>query len=98
MKKIAVLTNEQVDEFRVFYERKQSIDDLCRSLAWNNETFHRNESDFYERLVQDNLECLKYLQNFWNECQKKYNVNLQPTEEMYIDFFTNELGVREIIS
>lgn len=97
MQKIAILPNEKINEFRFYYERRQSIDDLCRTLAYNNQTFQKKESIFYERLIQDNLECLKFLEQFWNDCQKEYGIELKPGEEMYIDFSTNQLGVREIV-
>lgn len=96
MQKIAVLSKEKVEEFRIYYERKQSIDDLCMTLACDNEVFKENENLFYERLIQDNSECLKFLKQFWENCQKDYKIGLQPDEEMYIDFLSNELGVRKI--
>lgn len=96
MQKIADLTKEKVDEFRNYYERKQSIDDLCKTLAYDNEAFKKNESLFYERLLHDNIECLKFLEEFWTKCQEKYKIELKQGEEMYIDFFANELGVRKI--
>lgn len=97
MKKVAVLPKEKVEAFRIYYERKQSINDLCRTLAYNNATFQENESAFYKRLIQDNQKCLAYLNHFWDECQKTYHIQLKPEEEMYVDFFSNELGIREIV-
>ena len=96
MQKIAVLSKEKIDEIRIYYEKKQSIDDLCMTLACNNELFKENESLFYNRLIQDNLECLKFLEQFWEKCRTEYKIELQSDQEMYIDFFLNELGVREI--
>ena len=54
MKKVTVLPIEKVEDFRIYYERKQSIDDLAKTLAYENDMFEKNESIFYEKLVKDN--------------------------------------------
>lgn len=97
MQKIAILPNEKVDEFRIYYERKQSIDDLCKTLFYDDKAFKENESLFYDRLVRDNSECLKFLNKFWQTCQEEYKIELDTDEEMYIDFFSNQLGIRKIV-
>jgi len=97
MQIIAALSKEKMDEFRIYYERKHSIDDLCKTLAYDNEAFIENESLFYERLLKDNVECLKFMEQFWIDCKKRYNIILQSDEEMYIDFSSNELGIRKSV-
>ncbi len=96
MNKIAILPKEKVEEFRTYYERKQSIDDLCSTLAFDNDVFKENESLLYDRLVQDNLNCLRFIQQFWIQCKEDYKIELKPDEEMFIDFFENKLSVRKI--
>jgi CXXX repeat modification system protein len=98
MKKVTVLPIEKVEDFRIYYERKQSIDDLAKTLAYENDMFEKNESIFYEKLVKDNLECLRFLENFWKNLQQEYGIVLEKGEEMYIDFFSNELGIRKIFN
>lgn len=96
MKIVTVLPMDKVNDFRVCYERKQSINDLCKTLAYNNGLFNEKESIFYNRLINENIECLKMMEKFWEECKSKYNIELKQGEELYIDFASNELAIREI--
>ena len=98
MRKVTKLPVEKIESFRDIYERKCSIDDMIKTLAYNNAMFQKNDSLFYEKLIKDNLECLRFFENFWNKCKADYAIELEKGEQLYVNFFTDELEIRTIES
>lgn len=93
---LTILPMNEVEELQNYNEMKFAIEDLCKMLAINNELFIENDSIIYSRLINDNLEYLKKIEEFWRKYRKMYSVNLNQDEELYVDYITRELGIRKI--
>ena len=87
------ISKEKAEEIQCIYDRKYSIENLCILLSSKNELVEEG-NEFYERLIKDNMSCMKQLENFWNGIKEKYNINLKSNEELFLIFYTGEIALR----
>ena len=65
-KEIGLVTQEERDEIKKLFERKNGLNELAKILTADNE-------DLYNKLVRDLGETSTKFQDWWNEMGEKYN-------------------------
>lgn len=65
-KEIGLVTQEERDEIKKLFERKNGLNELAKILTTDNE-------DLYNKLVRDLGETSTKFQDWWNEMGEKYN-------------------------
>lgn len=65
-KEIGLVTQEERDEIKKLFERKNGLNELAKILTADNE-------ELYNKLVRDLGETSTKFQDWWNEMGEKYN-------------------------
>ena len=65
-KEIGLVTQEERDEIKKLFERKNGLNELGKILTADNE-------ELYNKLVRDLGETSTKFQDWWNEMGEKYN-------------------------
>lgn len=89
-KKVGQVTQEEKDEIRRLFERKNGLTELFRSLG-SAEGTEIERNGLYEKLVVDMGVTSSRFQDWWNEKSKKYGWESQKGHRWQIDFSTNEV-------
>lgn len=96
IKKIKDLSKEEVEELQGNLEMKYSIENLIKLLNENDNDFEKLNSKLYSKLIEDNLECMKKINNFWNKQKQENKIILKNDEELFVDFARCILGIRKV--
>ncbi|MBD5356967.1 MAG: CXXX repeat peptide modification system protein [Bacteroides sp.] len=83
-KVISRVTEEERNEIRTLFERRNGLNELAKILT-------ADDSELYERLVRDLGETGTKFQNWWNRMSQKYNWESEEGSNWEINFDTCEI-------
>ena len=81
---VGKVTEEERDEIRALFERRNGLQELARILKVE-------DSLLYEKLVKDLGETGRKFQNWWDSMEKKYHWESSPNGNWSINFDTCEI-------
>lgn len=87
---LCTLPQEEVEYLQDLVWKKNAVDDLSIVIAEQNHIL-REESDLYQRILADKVDCEKKLKAFWDAYLKKFRDELTEGEQLFVDFEAFEL-------
>jgi CXXX repeat modification system protein len=91
-KEIGFVTQEERDEIKELFERKNGLNELTKSLL----TLKKEELEnnyLYEKLTKDMGQVSLKFQNWWDKMSRKYNWENLPGFRWEIDFDTCKIYI-----
>lgn len=88
------VSSSDCEHIQTWLERKCAIEDLVIVLANNSELF-KEDSFLYDRLIDDNKECIKTIEVFWNTYKEKHKNVLTPNAQLNLNYITKQLTMSE---
>lgn len=89
-----ILSREETFAVHEVYERKASIEDLCLLLS-NKNSLVKEGNLFYEKLLLDNIDCIRRLESFWKRTIDIYGIELKEDEEVSLDFYSGKIIIKK---
>ena len=89
-----ILSRDEVFNVHEVYERKASIEDLCLLLSSKN-SLVKEGNLFYEKLLLDNIDCIRRLESFWARIIDMYEIELKEDEEVSLDFYSRRVIIKK---
>ena len=83
-KLVGQVTPEERDEIQTLFERRNGLNELAKILTSEN-------SELYEKLVEDMGETSTKFQNWWNRMSQKYQWESSENGHWEINFDTCEI-------
>lgn len=82
---IVKITEEERDAIEDINEKMNSLISLSRTLCEENVVYNEN-SDFYERIVEDMNKARSEYNSWWKEISEKYNLQPDRLDKYYVNF------------
>jgi CXXX repeat modification system protein len=83
-KKIGVVTEDEKNEIRLLFQRKNGLTELAKIVTADN-------NELYEKLVNDMGTTQSKFQGWWDEMAEKYKWEGKENGNWEINFETNEI-------
>ena len=84
---IVKLTEEERDAIADINEKLSSLTSLSRTLCEENVVYNEN-SDFYDRIMEDLNKTRSEYNNWWKEIAAKYNLQPDRLDKYYVNFIS----------
>ena len=96
MKKLGVVTKEEINQLNDFINERAALCDLILSMGRAKELgIDLDEDTTYKRLVNDMKVVGKNIGNWWEETAARYHWEYQPNDTWNFDTTTGEIFLRE---
>jgi CXXX repeat modification system protein len=86
---VGKVTNEERDEIRALFERKNGLTELFQTISVNNEEGNM----LYERIVADMGKVTTKFKAWWSDMSQKYDWEGLPGHNWEIDFNTCDIFI-----
>jgi len=87
---ISILDANDIKDFEVYTERKNSLEEL--KLILNN----NSRKDLLDKVEEDIKVIDKEISQWWNEIERRYELVIKNSEDIYVDVYTGEIILKYI--
>jgi CXXX repeat modification system protein len=92
MKKLGVVTKEEINQLNDFINERAALCDLILSIGRAKELgIDLEENTTYKQLVHDMKMVRKNIENWWKETAERYNWEYQPNDTWNFNTDTGEI-------
>ncbi len=87
---ISILDANDIKDFEMYTERKNSLEEL--KLILNN----NSRKDLLDKVEEDIKVIDKEISQWWNEIERRYELVIKNSEDIYVDVYTGEIILKYI--
>ena len=96
MKKLGVVTKEEINQLNDFINERAALCDLILSIGRAKELgIDLEENTTYKQLVHDMKMVRKNIENWWKETAERYNWEYQPNDTWNFNTDTGEIFLNQ---